>query len=575
MTEQTVYRVLIVDDQPELRVLLRARLQFERDIEVVGEASNGEEAVRLTRLLAPSAVVLDDQMPVMRGAEAIPLMRAAAPGMSILLYTGANGVDLAEEARPDAIVRKGGPLIELVAQLRVLLEMAPFDVMRLELGLLPLRQAITAFDTWTGLNAHILETLERGDKIVGDQLSGASRSELEALMGVYAHIGYSLQEAARAGSDDVSPVVHVFRATGVMARGALLAFNNHRLPGFWRAWGFDVPDDAVTALSLMHDRLMEVLPMSTGEESPANADSENREDGDGSRESAARDEDHHAEERDLDADVRDAVSEKHDAGVLEAQDAGALEAMVAHAAADRADAAIDRLAAAADRKGAAVRDLDADVRDVASQKHDVGALEDSNVGALEDMVAHAAADREDAAVDRVAAAANREGAAADRETASIDELTGAHRRGAGLVELEREISRSRRTGEPLVVAYVDVDHLKTVNDTDGHEAGDRLLCELVRVLRLHFREYDLIVRLGGDEFLCAFPGQSIHAVSERFSAIRAELLALPDHVSISVGLAEVGVDETLEDLIARADAALYRERAQRRSPVTHPRSGHT
>jgi diguanylate cyclase (GGDEF)-like protein len=517
MTEQTVHRVLIVDDQPELRVLLRARLQFERDIEVVGEASNGEEAVRLARLLAPSAVVLDDQMPVMSGGEAIPLMRSGAPGMSILLYTGAVDVALAEEARPDAILRKGGPLVELVTQLRVLLEMAPFDVMRLELGLLPLRQAITAFDTWTGLNAHILEALERGDKIVGDQLSGASRPELEALMGVYAHIGNSLQKAARAGSDDVSPVVHVFRATGVMARGALLAFNNHRLPGFWRAWGYAVPDDAVTALSLMHDRLMEVLPMSTGEEAHANAGSVNSNDGVSSRESAARDEDLHAEERDLDADVRDAIAQKHDAVVLEGHDAGALE----------------------------------------------------------DMVAHAAADRADAAIDRVAAAGNREDAAADRATASLDELTGAHRRGAGLMELEREISRSGRTGESLVVAYVDVDHLKTVNDTKGHEAGDRLLCELVRVLRHQFREYDLIVRLGGDEFLCAFPGQTMPVVSERFSAIGAELAALPDHMSISVGLAQIEVDETLEDLIARADAALYRERALRRSPVTHPRSGHT
>jgi len=259
--EPSAYRVLIVDDRPDLRVLLRTRLQFERDIEVVGEASNGAEAVRLTRALAPTAVVLDLEMPVMRGDEAIPLMRAAAPGMGILLYTGADQVTLGEEATPDAIVRKGVPLTELMIQLRAL----PFDVMRLELGTLPLRHAITAFDTWTGLNMRVLEALERGDELVGDQLSGASPEELEALMGVYAHIGSNLQKAARAGSDDVSPVIHLFRATGVLARGALLAFNNHRLPGFWQAWGYEVPADAVTALSLMRDRLMNVLPASVGE----------------------------------------------------------------------------------------------------------------------------------------------------------------------------------------------------------------------------------------------------------------------------------------------------------------------
>jgi DNA-binding NarL/FixJ family response regulator len=259
------HQVLIVDDHPELRVLLRTRLQFEPDIEVVGEASNGAEAVRLTRALAPEAVVLDLEMPVMRGDEAIPLLREAAPGMGILLYTAAQGVSLDEAATPDVVVEKGGPLGELVTELRALLERAPFDVMRLELGTLPLRHAITAFDTWTGLNVRVLEALERGDTLVGDQLSGATTEELEALMGIYAHIGNNLQKAARAGSDDVSPVIHLFRSTGVLARGALLAFNSHRLPGFWKAWGYDVPGDAVTALDLMRDRLMEVLPASTGE----------------------------------------------------------------------------------------------------------------------------------------------------------------------------------------------------------------------------------------------------------------------------------------------------------------------
>jgi DNA-binding NarL/FixJ family response regulator len=266
--EQPSYRVLIVDDRPELRLLLRTRLEFEQDIDVVGEASNGAEAVRLTRALAPSAVVLDLEMPGMSGEEAIPLMRAAAPGMGILIYTAtpADRVALAEEAKPDAIVQKGMPLAELIRQLRTLLETAPFDVLRLELGTLPLRHAITAFDTWTGLNVRVLEALERGDDVAGDQLSGATPEELEALMGVYAHIGNNLQKAARAGREDVTPVIHIFRATGVLARGALLAFNNHRLPGFWKAWGYDVPAEAVTALSLMRDRLIEVLPASTGDD---------------------------------------------------------------------------------------------------------------------------------------------------------------------------------------------------------------------------------------------------------------------------------------------------------------------
>ena len=80
----------------------------------------------------------------------------------------------------------------------------------------------------------------------------------------YAHVGNNLQKAAREGTDHVNPVIHVFRSTGVLARRALLAFNGHRLPGFWIAWGYDVPASAVTALSMMGDRLIAVLPASTG-----------------------------------------------------------------------------------------------------------------------------------------------------------------------------------------------------------------------------------------------------------------------------------------------------------------------
>ena len=262
----TTYQVLIVDDHPELRLLLRRRLEFEPDIEVVGEASNGQEAVRLVRALAPSAVVLDLEMPVMRGDQAIPLMRAIAPGVRILLYTSARDLELADGATPDAIVAKGVPFNELLAALREILDAAPFDVLRLELGSLTLKQAITAFDSWAGLNVRVLEALERGDQLVGDQLGGASLEELEALMGIYAHIGHNLQLAARAGSDQVTPVIHLFRSTGVLARGALLAFNDQRVAGFWKAWGYAVPVDAVAALDLMRDRLMAVLPTSMGEE---------------------------------------------------------------------------------------------------------------------------------------------------------------------------------------------------------------------------------------------------------------------------------------------------------------------
>ncbi len=86
------------------------------------------------------------------------------------------------------------------------------------------------------------------------------------------------------------------------------------------------------------------------------------------------------------------------------------------------------------------------------------------------------------------------------ERASTDDLTGLLRRGAGLALLEREIDRSRRTETRLVVAFVDVDGLKRVNDELGHAAGDRLLSDVAAVLRSRLRSYDLVMRWGGDEF---------------------------------------------------------------------------
>ena len=92
---------------------------------------------------------------------------------------------------------------------------------------------------------------------------------------------------------------------------------------------------------------------------------------------------------------------------------------------------------------------------------------------------------------------DRGASARERNVASLDALTGVLRRGAGLVELEREIARSRRTREPLALAFVDVDRLKGINDARGHAASDRMLLEVATTLKARLRNYDLIFRLEG------------------------------------------------------------------------------
>lgn len=460
-----VHRVLIVDDRPELRVLIRARLRMMPDVEVVGEASNGAEALILVSALGPEAVVLDLDMPVMNGDEAIPRMRALRPGLQILLYAGdaTRIARLGEAAQPDAVVMKGRPLSELVDQLSHLLEKGPYDVLRVVLAPLPLHQAVTVYDTWVGLNVRILESLARGDELVRDQLGGATLEELQALIGLYAHLGDNLQRAAREKAQEVVPIIHLLRTTAAAARRALLAFNDDHLKDFYAAWDYEVSGPAAIAIKEMRDRLIEALPTSSA---------------DGAQGEAAT-------------------------SAVSGQDV---------ALSGRKDSVSDRAVAA---------------------------------------------------VDRAAAAIDRAAAAQDRAAASLDDLTGTYLRGPGHVELKREIARARRTMQPFTLAFLDVDGLKIVNDSGGHDAGDQLLREVAAALREQTRDYDVIVRHGGDEFLCALPGMSIEEARARMERVHTGSAVGPNRWSVSAGLALLEEDDSLETLIGRADKALYRQRSSR------------
>lgn len=149
-----------------------------------------------------------------------------------------------------------------------------------------------------------------------------------------------------------------------------------------------------------------------------------------------------------------------------------------------------------------------------------------------------------------------------------DELTGAWTRKIGLEEVSRELERAHRTGTGLVLAFVDVDGLKAVNDSQGHLAGDALLRLLGETLRANVRPYDLIVRYGGDELLCAMPNLGVREARKRFEKIAAALAAADADHSITFGLAEAGPAESLQELIARADADFLQAR---QSPTSNDR----
>ncbi|HMI99980.1 MAG TPA: GGDEF domain-containing protein [Gaiellaceae bacterium] len=241
-----------------------------------------------------------------------------------------------------------------------------------------------------------------------------------------------------------------------------------------------------------------------------------------------------------------------------------------------------RVETAEDRdRSAELRDRGAEDRDRLSRRHDEQSEEE---GSREDILLLAERDRARAAADRVKAAEDRARAATDRraatdqraeaqraaaeakhtlELAATDELTGARARKIGLDEVAREIERARRTGSKLTLAFLDVDRLKEVNDTEGHPAGDALLHLVVETVKTHIRPYDIIVRYGGDEFLCAMPNLSKVGAKRRLNKITALLAAANDGHSISFGLAECEPDDGIQEVISRADGDLLQTRRAR------------
>lgn len=239
----------------------------------------------------------------------------------------------------------------------------------------------------------------------------------------------------------------------------------------------------------------------------------------------------------------------------------------------------DRTRTAGLRGGAATeRDATAAARDETARRRDARAQAiDRAIAAsdaplaekMERLRARAAADRARAAADRARAAADRADAARERErleaelnTAYLDDLTGALRREMGWLSLTHEIDRARRGDGRFVVAFVDVDDLKDVNDRDGHHAGDRVLRTLVSTMRSHLRSFDPIVRFGGDEFVCGLGGADLADVERRFELI-GRSVEEDVGVRFSVGLASLVPEETLDQLTARADSELLRAKKER------------
>ena len=133
-----------------------------------------------------------------------------------------------------------------------------------------------------------------------------------------------------------------------------------------------------------------------------------------------------------------------------------------------------------------------------------------------------------------------------------------------------ELERSRRSGQPLAFLMMDLDHFKAVNDTHGHQVGDRVLVEFAAKVQRQLRKSDLLGRFGGEEFALVLPNTSREAALQVAERIRAACVPQAGEVgcTVSIGLT-LGHPEndTLDKLLARADAALYQGKNTGRNRV--------
>jgi diguanylate cyclase (GGDEF)-like protein/PAS domain S-box-containing protein len=138
--------------------------------------------------------------------------------------------------------------------------------------------------------------------------------------------------------------------------------------------------------------------------------------------------------------------------------------------------------------------------------------------------------------------------------ARSDALTGLPNRRALDDQLPREMARALRSAAPLCLAIVDIDHFKAYNDTYGHLAGDSILRSCAAAWDAELRGEDTILRFGGEEFLAILPNCEPVDADEIVERLRA---ATPDGQTCSAGLAMWRPGESVDELVARADTALY------------------
>ena len=156
------------------------------------------------------------------------------------------------------------------------------------------------------------------------------------------------------------------------------------------------------------------------------------------------------------------------------------------------------------------------------------------------------------------------------EMATTDALTGVANRRAFDHSLQLELAIVERRGTPLSLLMLDVDHFKRINDTYGHEAGDKVLVAIAQLLGGCARVIDVVARVGGEKFAVILPNTDAggaHEVAERMRSAVARSNWLGQPTTVSIGAATLHDKEDAASLYVRADAALYAAKTSGRDRV--------
>lgn len=162
-----------------------------------------------------------------------------------------------------------------------------------------------------------------------------------------------------------------------------------------------------------------------------------------------------------------------------------------------------------------------------------------------------------------------------RHLADTDSLTGLRNRAWFFDVMKSQLEVCDRADQEAVLAVLDIDHFKQVNDTYGHPAGDAMLCAVANVLAKSFRSNDLLARFGGEEFIIFLVGtpleSAIRVLEKLLQTIEALRVSLSDgrviRCTASIGATELHHGEEVETLISRADSMLYRAKHNGRNQL--------